>query len=108
MIETMIVYLMLWVAVTVVFVKGDIFEAFKTVIIRVTPTFFGMDMYMSLLLYCAMCSGFWIGIAGAFVIDPVWIPSDIFVIRVVLSGFTVALSAAIVDRGIYGESHRTD
>jgi len=99
----MIFGVFIWTSVTVVWTRGEIFDFIKQAILHITP--WSLEEYVATLLYCAQCSGFWVGIIGGIIIIPEWIHNiGGPVIQTILHGFCISLSSTIVDKVIYGRN----
>lgn len=99
----MILSVFIWTAVTITLVRGEIFEPLKKWTIYITPKV--LEEYIATLLYCAQCSGFWVGIVGAVIILPEWIvPLGGIPVAVILHGFCISFTSTILDRQLYGNN----
>lgn len=101
------VNILIWTSVTVVFVRGEVFTKPKDFLIRMIPSG-EFEELIATLLYCAQCSGFWIGFLGSFIMWPFWISTDFWGIVPFLNGFCISLTSTIADRIIYGTDDRKD
>lgn len=99
LLETILVFIMLFCPVTLVLTRGYIFQNTKNWIIGKAPQV--ADVYLDYLFNCAMCAGFWVGIAGWFVYPIKVVASDF--INCVLAGFVCSAFSILLDRFIYGE-----
>jgi len=103
----MLISIIIWTAVTITAVRGEIFTWIKDRVLWIAPK--RLEDWIATLMYCSQCAGFWVGTLGAVFIYPEWIPLSIpsgiaeEIVRAILNGFTISLSATITDRMIYGK-----
>lgn len=90
-----LIYLIALASVTYGITRGDILEEPRRLAVSLLPRRF--EYYGSLLVVCPMCMGFWIGIAGSFVLDPTWLCPDLIVSRI-LSPWVVSVAALALAR----------
>lgn len=88
---------LLWVSITIGFTTAWILDSPKNWIMeKIAPPY---DEYVAKLMGCPQCSGFWIGILGAFIKWPYWIGVEPSWIVPVAQGFIVSFLSYLA--GIY-------
>lgn len=99
--ELCLAYALAYATLTVLMVRGSIFERLKKFILRYSygPT----ELVMAELLYCSQCLGFWVGMGGSF-----HLPVRMDVLWHLLFAAMVSTFAILLDRIIYGKPDRSD
>lgn len=96
-----LIFLAILSSITLIFSKGIIFDAPKQWIIIHVPDY--MEWFLSNLFECSMCSGFWIGMIGSFVLSPAWIgygcPFNHF-----FAGCLVSVLSRAIDIAMWGRN----
>ena len=94
---TLVIGLLAVSSVTLVWVKGEIFDPFKKYCIGSVKRF---DAFLSTLLYCSMCSGFWVGIFSYVFIQP-YILGKPWWMELPLWACMVSITSIALDKAIW-------
>lgn len=92
-------YLLILICFTLVFVRGWIFDRPKKFLIKPLKGY--IEEFFSTLLYCSMCTGFWVGLFGSFILDSSWIGYSP-AINHFASGLIISILSKGVDKLIFG------
>ena len=89
-------------SVTLVWVRGEIFDPFKRFLIDDAGKY---DKFVATLVYCSMCSGFWVGVFSYLFIQPDMLNRPIW-IEWPLWSCMVSVSSIAIDRLIWKKPYR--
>lgn len=93
-----LITVLLYATVTVLLIRGEIFEPFKMKILHVVPGF--AEEFFASVMYCSQCLGVWIGLVGLLTIEPVSFIHPLA--QCILFPAAVSTIALLLDRVIYG------
>lgn len=96
-----LIFLAILCSITIIFVKGELFDTPKQWLISKLPN--GFDWFFSAIASCTMCAGFWVGFFGSFIMTPIWIgygcPLNHF-----FAGCLVSVLSRAIDIAMWGRN----
>ena len=91
----LIIYILIGISITYALTTGWILKGPKDRLVGILAAPF--DLYLSKLLYCPQCLGFWIGAGMPLVMEPLWYKGP-YMIQLLLSGFLISTASSVFAR----------
>ena len=95
---TTLLNIIMFSAITIVAVNGTIFDGIKTKLVVIAPR--SAEKLISSFLYCPLCIGFWVGLAGYFLGAFHGIGTGFVLVDAIGNGCIISVVSTLINRGI--------
>lgn len=93
-----VVYLLAGSSITIGLSTAELLDQVKNEIINRSPS--PLDWFLSHLMHCPQCLGFWIGIVEYLVLNPPWMPGHYRIFEALTSGFMISTVSIILGKDL--------